>query len=625
MCGIAGIVDGRGRAVDGAMLARMIDVQRHRGPDDHGVYLGEGVGLAHARLAIIDVSSNGRQPISNEDGSVRVVCNGEIYNFRELREQLVRQGHRFGSQTDVEVIPHLYEEAGEDFVQSLRGMFALALWDGPRRRLVLARDRAGQKPLVWGSQDGRLVFASEVKAVVASRAIDTTLDPVAVELIFTYGFAPWPHTMFREIRKLAPATMLIVEDGRLRQHRYWKPRLVPKRAIGAAAAAAELGSLLRETSRLQSVSDVPTGVLLSGGLDSSTVAALFAEQARGPLRTFNVSFDGAADPDRESARAVARALGAAHEEVLVDAKMIDVLPAALWHYDEPYTNPLVLPHFELCRQIKRSATVVHGGEGADELFAGYRGYGHWKWFERFHRVMRAGGAGRAAGAVARALPASSRAGRLARLLSVSTGELRRVKRESDALDARRVYSREFAATVSRLGPSSILDDYYAASGPGPFLDRLLMMDLFLHNAHGVTAFSDALGMAHSVEVRSIFLDHHVIEFAASLPVDLKLTGLRDRKSVLRHAVQDLVPAHVMRRRKIGYGERIPFGRLLDTEWSAYARDVLLGGAIRASGFFDPREVEAVWNEHTEGRRQFTLIWSLVCFGIWCEVSRRQAA
>lgn len=623
MCGIAGILDFKGRPVDTGALVRMIRVQRHRGPDDEGVYVGDSVGLGHCRLAILDLSGAGRQPIGNEDGSVQLVCNGEIYNYVELRETLLRRGHRFKTRTDVEVIVHLYEELGEACVERLRGMFALALWDGQARRLLLARDRAGQKPLVYGVQDGRLVFASEVKGLLASYQIDATLDPQAVDLVFTYGFTPWPHTMFREIRKLAPATVLIAEGGGMRQHRYWRPRLVPKQRVRTKEAAERFLALLRDASRLQSVGDVPSGILLSGGLDSTTVAALMAEQT-GRVRTFTVGFAGATDPDLESARAVARTLGAAHEEVLVDARMIDVLPSAVWHYEEPYTNPVILPHYELCRRLKRSVTVVHGAEGADELLAGYSGYSRWKWFERIHRICTAAGAGCVAGRLARVLPATTSPGRLARLLAASPAELRGVKRMLDALPARRMYSPDLAAAVSAEASRGILDGFYAAVGPGPFLDRLLMMDLLLHNAHGVTAFSDSLGMAHSVEVRSIFLDHHVIDFVGLLPTHLKLRGVNGRKFILREAVRNVVPAHVLQRRKVGYGEGIPFARLFASEWSGYARDVVLGGLLGKTGFFSPSAIEVAWNEHAEGKHDhFALLWALLCFGVWYEVYRAE--
>lgn len=631
MCGIAGILDLNSGPVDRETLMRMTRILHHRGPDGEGFYVGDGVGLGHQRLAIIDLSSEGNQPLCNEDGSLWVALNGEIYNYRELRSELEPRGHRFKSRTDTEVIIHLYEDEGISCVKRLRGMFALALWDERRHRLVLARDRVGQKPLVYTMRGSKLFFASEVKALLQAEEVEGTLDPESVDLFFAYGFAPWPRTMFKNIWKLPPATLLIVEDGRIRQERYWQVNLESKIDCSEEECCQELLTRLRETMRIQMVSDVPVGLLLSGGLDSSTVAALMVEAVPGPVNSFSVGFCDSqhSDSDLAHARSVASVLKTRHQEVIVDSRLIDSLPALMWHFDEPYVNPVALAHFHLCAVMKRSVTVVHGGDGADELFGGYPGYRNWKFVERFSRLLASHpwacrAIARLGGHRSNGAWRGNAVQQFCYLATMPPEVRRGAKKEFEVATARNLYTVDFRVSLQEGHVGSLLNDFYRELGPGEFLEKQLLTDLLLHNSHGVTMFSDISGMAQGLEIRSIFLDHTVVEFVASLPIELKVKGLDQRKYILRRAVANLIPTSVLRRAKMGYGDRIPFLALFNRDWKDFVSDILFGGTLEKSGFFHQESVERLWVEHQTGRRNnFELLWALTCFGVWYDMCVRK--
>ena len=606
MCGIAGIVDVDAGPIPAAALHAMIAVQRHRGPEGEAFHLEPGAALGHCRLSIIGLGPAGTQPMTNEDRTLWLVCNGEILNYRQLRLDLIARGHRFASETDVEVILHLYEEQGERCVDRLRGFFAFALWDSRRRRLVLGRDRIGQKPLLFGRYGTRIAFASEAKGVIASGCIPPDLDPRAIDLLRMYRSIPWPHTMFRHVHKLAPATVAVVErDGRMHERTYWVPP-APDAAASARQSIGRLRDVLRDAARAQSISDVPVGALLSGGLDSSLTAFLVREVVGDSLQTFTVAYAGTRDRDEDlaMARQVAAHLGTVHHEVIVDDSMIERLPDALWHWDEPYSNPTLLPHFELCRAMKPHVTVVHAGDGADELFGGYSGYAHWAWWHRLSPFPRAIGLGRAAWS-----------SRWARLAAAAPDEVRDMKYAGLHRDVRAAYRGDLLDAVETGGPCWLLRDEHRRLS-GSFMDRLLMTDLRLNNAHGTTTLGDAAGMASAVEIRSIFLDHQVVEHAARIPWSVKYRGYWQRKAVLRDVARPFLPPGVLSRRKVGYGEALPAGQLLRTAWRPVIEGVLFDGALDRLGWFDRQAVARLWGDHLAGHDRLDSLWMLMCIGLW---------
>jgi asparagine synthase (glutamine-hydrolysing) len=389
MCGIAGKLQfDPGRTVDPALLARMHSVLAHRGPDDSGVYHAGPVGLAHRRLAIIDLSPGGHQPMATADGSVWIIYNGEIYNFLELRAKLEADGVRFRSRSDTEVMLALYERRGLEFVNDLRGMFAFALWDARRQRLVLGRDRLGKKPLYYYADDRALVFASEPKGIFADPEVAAAADPVAIHHYLTFGYVPSPRSAFRGVQKLPPAHMLIAEQGRVRTERYWELRYGPKLAIGEEKAAERLIDTLREAVRLRLISDVPLGAFLSGGIDSSTVVALMAEASSRPVKTFSIGFEEEAYNELPFARAVAQRWGTDHHEFVVKPNAIEVLPDLVWHYNEPYADSSAIPTYYLAKMTREHVTVALNGDAGDENFAGYSRYAGHALSSRYDRIPR---------------------------------------------------------------------------------------------------------------------------------------------------------------------------------------------------------------------------------------------
>ncbi|MED5448403.1 MAG: asparagine synthase (glutamine-hydrolyzing), partial [Planctomycetota bacterium] len=424
MCGFAGASwTNPGQAIDAATLDSMTGVLTHRGPDQSGAWFDAWTALGHRRLSIIDLDS-GRQPLANETGSVQVVFNGEIYNYRELRDDLQGRGHRFATQTDTEVIVHLYEEYGDDCLDHLRGMFALAVWDVSRRRLLLARDRMGQKPLVYRNEPGRLLFASELKALLQVPGAPRELDPISLDEFLTYQYVPHPRTMLAGYCKLPPAHKAVYQDGQLTVQRYWRPGYEePIRDRSRADWQEALRETLTEAVRLRLRSDVPLGAFLSGGIDSTIIAGLMQEQSNTPVHTFSIGFPVKQFDEREHARIAAKHLGTTHHESVVDPSALEILPRLAWHYDEPFADSSAIPTMYLSEMTRGEVTVALSGDGGDELFAGY---------DRYRAVNLAGRVDRLPGPL-RTLATSS----AWRLLPASTRQkslLRRSKRFAAALD-----------------------------------------------------------------------------------------------------------------------------------------------------------------------------------------------
>jgi asparagine synthase (glutamine-hydrolysing) len=612
MCGIAGIVAGPGERPSPEALTAMGDCIAHRGPDDATVAVFGRAGFSFRRLSIIDVAG-GAQPISNEDDTVHVVLNGEIYNYIDLRRELESRGHRFKTKSDVEVVVHGYEVWGDDVAKRLRGMFAFAIWDQKRERLVLGRDRLGKKPLVYRHADGALRFASELSALVADPGVPRSPDLTAVHHYLTYQYVPAPLTGFVGVRKVPPAHLLVFENGRVTSSRYWTLSFAPGPAMSQVDAAGEVRRLLRDAVQVRLMSEVPLGAFLSGGLDSSAVVALMSEFGR--VKTFSIGFEEEEWSEVRYARQVAERYGTDHHEFVVRPRAAEVLPKLVEHYGEPYADSSALPTFYLSRLTREHVTVALNGDGGDELFAGYDRYKLLSLFEAAARL-------RPARRVASALDEAggrfwpTRARRLLRAVSSSPEEsYARTVSYFSPEQKRAVYSDFMREHVGGIDSYQILYDSFAESDAPDLLGRTLYADTMTYLPGDLLVKVDIATMAVGLEGRSPFLDHPLVELAARLPSSLKLRATGG-KHVLRQAVGDLLPPDILSRRKQGFG--VPIAAWLRGELKEMASDVLFAPTAVARPFFRAEAVRRFWDDHQEGRADLSpQLWALLMLELWC--------
>jgi asparagine synthase (glutamine-hydrolysing) len=614
VCGIAGLVALDGAAVDPRGLDAMIDALAHRGPDGRGVRVDGPVALANRRLAIIDLE-HGEQPVINEDGSVFVVQNGEIYNHEALREELRSRGHRFATRCDTEVLVHAYEEYGEAFLDRLRGMFALAIWDARARRLIVARDRFGIKPLYWRAEQGVLSFASELKALRRQPGFGTQLDPAALEAYFAFNSIPAPLSIFREARKLGAGHLLTWTPGAPPEVRRWA-RDAPAHA-GAlrreapAELAAELRERLRDSVRAHLVADVPVGVFLSGGVDSGTLAALASDVTGGGVRTFSVGFDETSFNELDQARTVSERYGTEHHEVVLRPDAAQLLPEIVAAFDEPFADSSALPTYAVSRLAAQHVKVVLSGEGADELFGGYFTYVA----DVLAPWLRA--PARLAAPLVRRMPSSSRrvsleykAKRFVGAASRPPLERHHGWKEILAPELRR----ELLGPGARPDPVDLLRRRYAETAGAPALARLQDVDVGVYLPDDLLVKTDRASMAHSLEARVPFLDPAVAELALALPTALKVRGLQ-KKRLLREAVRPLLPEAVVDGPKRGFS--IPAAAWLRGELLPMARELLAPEALRRGGVLDPGPVGRLLDEHVARRHDHSrALWGLLSFVLW---------
>jgi asparagine synthase (glutamine-hydrolysing) len=626
MCGIAGIVAADTLSPDDRFrVVRMRDVLTHRGPDDAGLAEYDRALLAHRRLSIVDLST-GHQPLGNEDDTISVVFNGEIYNHADLRRDLETRGHSYRTKSDTETIVHAYEEWGDECVQHFRGMFAFALWDEPKRRLLLARDRVGIKPLYWSLAGGTLLFGSEIKSLLASGLIEPRANEAALPELLSTRYVSGAETMFHGVQKLLPGNVLVFENGSVRIRQYWDIPSAgarqPSAVSGQHAVVARFRELLEESVRLRLMSDVPLGMFLSGGIDSSAIAALMARMIDRPLQTFSVAFEERAYNELEYSRQVARAIHAEpHEVVINDRDFFGALPRLVWHEDEPIAHPSSVPLYFVSALARRHVTVVLTGEGSDELLAGYGKYPRiaWNWragtiYERM--LPRAARTAIADGLVAH-LP--GRIGRYARRSFLATDRTP----ESMFLD-------NFAAIrlndqkrllAGRFRDSATSEQAYASSrayfdrpnGASTLLDRLLYTDMKTYLVE-LLMKQDQMSMAASIESRVPFLDHRLVEFASSLPDQWKLSGLKTKR-ILREAMRGVLPPAILNRPKMGFP--VPFGRWIRGAWNDAARSLLLDRRTRERGIVDAAAVDTLLRDHAAGRTDGAdRIWTLMNLELW---------
>jgi asparagine synthase (glutamine-hydrolysing) len=578
------------------------------------------VGLGVQRLRIIDLAT-GDQPIYNEDRSVVVVLNGEIYNFQKLREQLEQRGHRFASRSDTEVIVHLYEEEGPACVRSLHGMFAFALWDARRRQLLLARDRVGKKPLIYRLSDSSLTFASEFGTLLANPAVPREVDHQALDCYLAYQYVPAPLTAFRGIRKLPPASTLLYRDGRATIETYWSLDYGRKRIVNDLPALHEqIRETIRATTRRRLVSDVPLGAFLSGGIDSSAVVAAMAESSPERVKTFSIGFETATFNELPFARQIAREFDTDHHEFVVRPDAVEIIPRIVRHYGEPFADASAIPCFYIAEMTRRHVTVALNGDGGDESFAGYNRYLSNLVANRLSRLPRP--ARRVAGAVGDRLPTNSnmrstlsRGKRLLRSLSLD-GDTRYARHMSyfDAEQRDEIYTPEFQELVGEsLAQEVISRPWREASGHSP-LDVMLEVDVNTYLPGDLLVKMDIATMAHSLEARSPFLDPELMELAASLPAYLKIKGT-EKKVALRDALRGWIPDSILDRPKVGFA--VPIADWFRGELRGYVTDVLCDPATRERGYFRAGVVESILDRHIAGNEDTSpRIWALLMFELW---------
>lgn len=618
MCGICGVASPSLAPVSPEPLRAMNAQLVHRGPDDEGLFAAEQVGLAMRRLSVIDVAG-GAQPIFNEDRTVAVVFNGEIYNFQALREILVQAGHRFTTQSDTEVIAHAYEAYGEDCVQHLRGMFAFAVWDVRRRRLWLARDRFGIKPLYYTLQQGTLIFASELKALLAHPQVARELDPEAVDCYFAFGYIPAPRTIFRHIRKLEPATRLLWENGAMRQQRYWELDYTQKFSGSFDEGRQQLRERLREAVRSHLISDVPLGAFLSGGVDSSTVVSLMHELGHQPLKTFALGFREAPD-ELSFARAVAKRVGSEHHELIAEPAMMDLLPQLVQAQGEPLFDNSILPTYLIAQLARRHVTVALSGDGGDELFAGYA------WTQRYHFVQRYQQLPAAARRVVHRVlvgpgyvPGYERGLRhqARRFLHDAAGTLEEgfARRTLVSRSFRHwLYTASFQRELHGFDAALVQRQAFARARVQEAEEAMLAVDMQLFLPDDCLAKVDRMSMAHSLEVRVPLLDQALVEFAARLPWEWKLSGTTT-KFILKEAMAESLPSAVLKQRKQGF--TVPIAQWLRGRRASALHALLSDEQTRARGILNPKMLQWMWEAHQRGTHDFSgRLWAAAVFELW---------
>lgn len=631
MCGIAGILylDSSGQAQQ-HLLERMTAVLTHRGPDGQGYYIDPidaACGLGHRRLAIID-PAGGAQPLTNEDKTVWLVYNGEVYNFQQLRKELQAQGHTFTTTCDTEIIVHLYEQFGTRCVEKLRGMFAFALWDQRQRRLLLARDRIGQKPLYYHHDSRRLVFASELKALLQIPDLSCELDPAAVDNYLTLGYVPAPQCIFRGFRKLPPASTVSFQANMSRStpqpEPYWQLPEACDYTGSYAQAKEQLRELLAEAAVMRTVADVPLGVLLSGGVDSSIVTALLAQQSSEPLRTFTISFDDPKFNEAHYARLVAKRYCTEHNELHLKPSCLDVLDTIVEQFDEPFADSSAIPTYQVCRLARQHVSVALTGDGGDETFLGYQRY---QALRLAQKLAKPGTLSRKIlnWKIWQRLPANRFKSPLRRLQRFAAGLSDSIGQTYlnwlslfDANLTSELYTGEFAKSVRQSRPTGyaehlvhVFEQYSAGLGQ---LGAAGRVDTLSYLPGDILTKVDLASMAVSLECRSPFLDHKVIEFAARLPAPWKLAHLQ-RKHILKDTFASMLPRAILHRGKMGFA--VPLDRWFRGELRELLCDTLNSSQAHSRGWFNPQALEYLLAEHLAGRAEFSQqLWALLVLELW---------
>jgi len=617
MCGIAGFI-GKGTEQD---LDKMIQAVSHRGPDDKGALLQNNVGLAHARLSIIDLSPAGHQPMSDENKKIWISFNGEIYNFKELRQGLEKTGkYRFQSQTDTEVIIYAWKEYGEKMFEKLDGMFAFALYDAEKETLILSCDRLGKKPLYWSTQNGTLFFGSELKTLMAHQSFHKEIDFDSLDKYLFYEYIPAPHTIFKNTQKLEPATYIIYKNGQAKKQRYWEMNFKPI-PISETEASVELDALLSEAVKKRLVADVPLGILLSGGIDSSTIAYYAQKLKKEKIKTFSIGFKEKSFDESPYAKRVADFLQTDHyHAVFTPQDVIKLVPEAAEMLDEPMADPSILPTHLLARFARQKVTVALSGDGNDELMAGYNTFQAHKLGRLYAKLpyfIR-----KTATGIIQRIPASERNFSFEysakKFISGFEGrpELRHHRWMSSFSDQERnlLYTPEIRKTININNTTTILDALLTDVAKADFESKILYLYLKTYLPNDILVKTDRASMKTALEVRCPFLDRQVVEFVNSLPYDYKYRGWSG-KYILKHLMKNRLPPEIINRPKKGFG--IPLARWLKYELRPLCDELLFSETLKKQGIFDAGAVERLKNEHYSGKKDRRKeLWTLMVFQLW---------
>ncbi len=621
MCGITGIFDTVGPGtIDPVLLGRMNASQRHRGPDEGGVYIVPGIGLGHRRLSVIDVAT-GQQPLHNQDSSVVVVYNGEIYNYQSLMAELQALGHVFHSRSDTEVILHAWESWGAQCVQRFRGMFAFALWDRNRQTLFLARDRVGVKPLYYALlDDGTLLFGSEMKSILAHGKVRRDIDPLAVEEYFALGYVPAPRSIFRSIKKLPPAHTLSVRRGAPLGHPvpYWDVRFTLDSGLSQSDAQAELVTRLRDAVAVRLVSEVPLGAFLSGGVDSSAVVALMAGLSPTPVTTCSIGFEAAEFDESSYAQQVAQRHQTHHWREMVGSHDYDLIDTLSRLYDEPYADSSAIPTYRVCQLARQHVTVALSGDGADEALAGYSRYREHMREERLRSAMPLALRSPLFGMLGRVYPKADWAWRVLRakttLESMARDSVAAYFHAVSVLKApmrQALFTRQFKAELGGYNALDVFRQHARAADTRDPLALIQYLDLKTYLADDINTKVDRASMAHGLEVREPLMDHALIEWLATLPSHQKLQG-RQGKYLFKKAMEPYLPQGVLYRPKMGFA--VPLAHWFRGPLKQRLQDTVLGERLLDTGWFDPAYVRQLVDAHQRGERDHSApLWSLVMF------------
>lgn len=619
MCGICGIFNYHTHEpVDPGVLKMMNDTLWHRGPDDEGYYKSGAIGLGHRRLSIIDLEG-GRQPMSNEDASVWVVFNGEIYNFRELHDYLVHRGHSFRTRSDTEAIIHMYEEVGEACFEFFRGMFAIALWDEHQRKLILARDRVGKKPLFYYCDDNRFVFSSEMKALMQVPDLSLEVDLEALSDYFSFLYIPAPKSIYKKIRKVMPGHYLVIHDRALHERKYWDIDFSNTLTLSEEEWCERILDAYREAIRIRLISEVPLGAFLSGGIDSSSVVALMSEIENEPVITSSIGFDEREYNEIEYARLVASRFKTIHHEKIVRPDAVGILEKLAWHYDEPFADSSAVPTYYVSKVAREIVTVALSGDGGDENFAGYRRY----YFDRRENFLRSflplSIRRPLFGTLAALYPKADWAPRYFRgkatfeSLSCSPIEGYFLSMSAFRPDIKKDLLRpEVRRSLAGYNSLDIFTHYYEKAGTDDPLSRIQYLDIKTYLTDDILVKVDRASMANSLEVRSPILDHKFMELVAQIPSSLKLRGLNG-KYIFKRALESHVPNEILYRRKMGFG--VPLAHWFRSDLKDMAYAVILDGYD--DEYLERRTIEKIWRQHQKGfRDRSTELWTILMFRLW---------
>ncbi|HTP36075.1 MAG TPA: XrtA/PEP-CTERM system amidotransferase [Candidatus Acidoferrales bacterium] len=620
MCGICGIFEpGREAAIEQCAVKKMADAIRHRGPDDEGYYCAPGIGLGHRRLSIIDLTG-GHQPLSNEDGTIWIAFNGEVYNFEELNRQYLSAGHTFRTRSDTETIVHLYEELGEDCFAELRGMFALALWDSRRKKLLLARDPVGKKPLFYSWNGERLLFGSEIKSLLAIPGIPRDMDLSAVSDYFTFQYVPAPKTIYRDVRKLRPGHYMVVDASGIRETAYWDIRFDQPRELSEDEWCEQFLAEFRKAVKLRLVSDVPLGAFLSGGVDSSSVVAVM-NSFQPPVTTCSIGFAEESYDEAADAREFAGALGARHFEQIVEPHALNLVSKLAWHYDEPFADSSAVPTYYVSEVARQHVTVALSGDGGDENFAGYRRYKFDMWENRLRSYVPAPLRRSVFGPLGEIYPKLGWAPRVFRAKSTFQslarnpieGYFHGISCCPPAMKSR-FFSPDLSKQLNGYDSLDVLRYHYDRANTADPLSRIQYVDIKTYLVDDILVKVDRASMAHALEVRCPLLDHKLMELVAQIPSSLKLRNGQG-KYIFKKSLRKILPPEVLTRRKKGFA--MPVAEWFRGELKSFAQDALFG---RQDGLLNAAFLTNCWKQHQRGQRDWSaLLWCTLMFRTWQEV------